>query len=233
MRPITLLSGILIFLLATAVPLPPLDDRLPFSAHMIRHTALLLLAAPLLAMAIPSSNKLRTPLTGLSRLTARLPLLSWLAGIGIMWISHIPVLYNTAGESAATIISCAPPAAAFHAGLPGTTTVSFALHITVLYDLGLLLAGFIFCWPLITPYPSFRLPALNAILYLASACVACSLLGLIITFAPAGTFKGISTADQQVGGLIMWVPCCFLYLSASMLLLIRWLSQKDHLYVIH
>jgi len=97
----------------------------------------------------------------------------------------------------------------------------------------LLLAGFIFCWPLVTPYPSLRLPALHSILYLASACVACSLAGLLITYAPQGMYRGVTIHDQQSGGLIMWVPCCFLYLSATMTLLIRWLSLKEPVNLIH
>jgi putative membrane protein len=226
MRFLSFSCGILIFLTGTAIPLPGLDNNLPFSDHMLRHTALILLAAPLIAMAIPSANRLRPQLTNLSRLTARLPLLAWLAGIGMMWISHIPALYNSPVGSDTAIISCAPISNAdFHSA--SMAAVALIPHIALFHDLALLLAGFIFCWPVITPYPSFRLPPLNAILYLASACVACSLLGLFITFAPRGMYRGISTTDQQIGGLIMWIPCCFLYLSASMVLLIRWLSLKD------
>ena len=226
MRLLSFLCGILIFLTGSAIPLPGLDNNLPFSDHMLRHTALLLLAAPLIAMAIPSANRLRPQLTDLSRLTARLPFLAWFAGIGMMWISHIPALYNSPLGSDTAIISCAPfHTTSIHAA--SLSAISLVPHIALLHDLALLLAGFIFCWPVITPYPSFRLPPLNAILYLSSACVACSLLGLFITFAPRGIYRGISITDQQVGGLIMWVPCCFLYLSASMLLLVRWLSLKD------
>jgi cytochrome c oxidase assembly factor CtaG len=81
----------------------------------------------------------------------------------------------------------------------------------------------------ITPYAEYRLSPPKAVLYLSGACVFCSLLGLLITFAPAGTYRQVTAADQQTGGLIMWVPCCFVYLSASMYLLIRWFSLKEEL----
>lgn len=250
MRRLFLLLGILIIAACMAAPLPALDTNAPFSSHMLRHTALLLVAAPLLAMAIPSHNLAQRTLLGLSRLTARLPVLTWLAGILTMWLWHIPAWYNATAHSIAGIISCAPldtllhvPGALHaHGASTGASTATSTVASTSLlsfprlvldcllpiaHDLSALLAGFLFCWPVITPYPSLRLSPLRAVLYLATACVCCSLLGLLITFAPAGTYQGVGMTDKQIGGLIMWVPCCFLYLVASMALLISWLSKKE------
>ncbi|HWB93615.1 MAG TPA: cytochrome c oxidase assembly protein [Puia sp.] len=220
MRKLSFFLGILLLAACLAAPLPALDHNTPFTAHMVRHTALLLLAAPLLAMAIPPENVAARGLMALSRLTARIPVIAWLAGILMMWLWHVPAWYNATNGPAADIVSCAPLALSHSA--------PFADRITpLLHDLSLLIGGFLFCWPVITPYPSLRLPALRAVLYLATACVCCSLLGLLITFAPPGTYRGIAITDQQAGGLIMWVPCCFVYLTASMALLIRWLSKKE------
>jgi cytochrome c oxidase assembly factor CtaG len=33
--------------------------------------------------------------------------------------------------------------------------------------------------------------------------------------------------DQQAAGLIMWVPCCFVYLSGCLFLLYRWFAETD------
>ena len=33
--------------------------------------------------------------------------------------------------------------------------------------------------------------------------------------------------DQQAAGLIMWVPCCLIYLTASMAILITWFDKKE------
>ena len=232
MRTLSFLLGILILTVCLAAPLPALDYNAPFSSHMMRHTALLLLVGPLLAMAIPSGNFAEKSLLRLSRLTARLPLTAWLLGTIAMWLWHVPAWYSATAGQASGIISCAPlgPVLPTHAASVAALSHSLIMVdrvIPLLQDLSLVIAGFIFCWPLITPYRSYRLPPLRAVLYLATACVCCSLLGLLITFAPPGTYRGIGLTDQQSGGLIMWVPCCILYLTASMGLLIHWLSKKE------
>lgn len=247
LRHVSLVCGLLVLVGCIAVPLPSLDLDTPFTAAMVRHVGLLLIAAPLLAMAIPSDNGMRKPLTSLSRLTAHHPAIAWVAGILTMWLWHLPIFYNLPA-SAGGILSCSPflpahgsPALAAHAAaaaLPASfATISLPATITRIIPLihtpSLLLAGFIFCWPLVTPYPSLRLPAMHSILYLASACVACSLAGLLITYAPQGMYRGVTIHDQQSGGLIMCVPCCFLYLTATMTLLIRWLSLKEPVKLIH
>jgi len=263
LRHVSLVCGLLVLVTCIAVPLPSLDLNTPFTAAMLRHVGLLLIAAPLLAMAIPSDNGMRKPLTSLSRLTAHHPAIAWLAGILTMWLWHLPIFYNLPAN-AGGLLSCSPflpahgspPALAVHAAaafqsaaaaitshaaaaaLPASfATISLPAAITRIipwiHTPSLLLAGFIFCWPLVTPYSSLRLPALHSILYLASACVACSLAGLLITYAPQGMYRGVTVHDQQSGGLIMWVPCCFLYLSATMTLLIRWLSLKEPVNLIH
>jgi putative membrane protein len=86
----------------------------------------------------------------------------------------------------------------------------------------------------------------GAVLYLFSACVACSILGILITFSPvsvcpiyaqqAADRLGIlnlvqsswgitSDKDQQIGGLLMWVPMCLVYLTAIVAQLARWFAH--------
>lgn len=232
MRTLSFILGFAVLAFCVAVPLPAVDANMPFSDHMIRHTALLLLAAPLLAMAIPASNVMRNGLIRLSRLTARLPAIAWLAGIAVMWLWHVPSWYNATAGAGTGIISCAPLAPALFAhgssaAVAPVPWISLSRMVPLLHDASLVLAGFLFSWPVIAPYPAYRLPPLRGVLYLASACICCSLLGLMITFAPSGTFRGVSMTDQQTGGMIMWIPCCVVYLTASMCLLIRWLSRKE------
>jgi cytochrome c oxidase assembly factor CtaG len=33
--------------------------------------------------------------------------------------------------------------------------------------------------------------------------------------------------DQQAAGLIMWVPCCLIYVTGAMYLLVDWFKQKE------
>ena len=110
----------------------------------------------------------------------------------------------------------------------------------------LLLLGAIFWRQILAPREEERLSPPGAVLYLFSACVACSILGVLITFAPVsvcpiyaqppadelGIAKLIQVnwgvtpeSDQQVGGLLMWVPMCLVYLSAIIAQFARWFAQ--------
>jgi cytochrome c oxidase assembly factor CtaG len=35
------------------------------------------------------------------------------------------------------------------------------------------------------------------------------------------------SVDQQAAGLIMWVPCCLIYVTGAMYLLLHWFKQKE------
>jgi cytochrome c oxidase assembly factor CtaG len=73
-----------------------------------------------------------------------------------------------------------------------------------------------------------------AVLYLFTTTVHTSVLGALITFASdpwyasyleRSALYGLSALeDQQLGGLIMWVPCSLVYLAAALILLGRWLD---------
>jgi putative membrane protein len=151
------------------------------------------------------------------------PWISWIMGVGAMWLWHVPALCD---------------AAASNPSIHGIQTAS------------LLGMGSLFWWPIVGPQAHERLKPLPGILYLASACIACSLLGIWISFAPVGICPafmapadplgylpmirsawGISPqADQQIGGLLMWVPACLLYLGAILALLARYYGDtgKSH-----
>jgi cytochrome c oxidase assembly factor CtaG len=80
------------------------------------------------------------------------------------------------------------------------------------------------------------------IVYLSSACLGCTILGIIITFAPVEVCSiylhpvdrlgilpliqnqwGLAPGkDQQIGGLLMWVPACLIYFCAILGLFARW-----------
>jgi putative membrane protein len=88
---------------------------------------------------------------------------------------------------------------------------------------------------------------LIGVLYLFSACVGCTILGIILTFAPLGVCPvflhpvdrlgilpllqsgwGLTPGkDQQLGGLLMWVPPCFVYLCGIFGLFARWYAGPD------
>lgn len=130
-----------------------------------------------------------------------------------------------------------------------------SLHEAVLRNEGLyivqqisfIIFGTIFWWPVFAPANRMRLSPLTSTLYLASACLGCSILGILITFASVGLYPaylnpvdryGILSllrndlcitpgVDQQIGGLTMWIPGCLIYLFASMLTLVRWYRSPE------
>jgi cytochrome c oxidase assembly factor CtaG len=108
------------------------------------------------------------------------------------------------------------------------------------------LLGGIFWRQILAPRDEQRLSPPGAVLYLFSACVACSILGILITFSPVSVCPiyaqpsadrlgilnliqsnwGITPdKDQQIGGLLMWVPMCLVYLAAIIAQLARWFAH--------
>ncbi len=216
-------AGCLLFYAAIILPGQLLGNKYAFSAQMISHVIILLVAAPLMVAGIEADNKFKNSFMKISGLLNTYPIISWLTGVGIMWFWHIPYIYN-------------------HIMINVMMENNFNSEIIMLtHHSSLLIAGFIFSWPILNPYKSLRLKALSGVLYLSIACVFCSLLGLIIAFAPIGIYSEmpvmnsvqaiqanvqLQSQDQQAAGLIMWVPCCFIYLSGAMILIMKWMNEK-------
>lgn len=220
---LSFMAGVLLLLLTLVSPISMLSHNYLFSAHMLQHILLLLIVPLLLLSGIP--NLLARRIISGSRSgnliqVLRQPLIAWLCGVGAMWVWHIPSLYNAA------------------LGNEG-------LHIAQV--LSLLAMGTIFWLPVFAPLEEWRLAPPFATLYLFSSCIACTILGIIITFAGVGLYSAYLNpsdihgilpflrselyitpkVDQQVGGLIMWVPCCLIYLCASMITLARWYRTPE------
>jgi hypothetical protein len=92
------LGGILLLVLVTFSPLDYLGHHYLFSAHMIQHIVLLLVIPPLLLAGTDKSF--------LERLSGQFwfkqagsflfyPVISWVLGIGAMWIWHIPRVFDS------------------------------------------------------------------------------------------------------------------------------------------
>lgn len=204
----SLAGALAVLALALASPLNTLADGYLFSAHMLQHVLLLLVVPPLALLSVPPAQ--RAP--GRWHVP---PLVGWLGGWGAMWLWHAPTLCDAAGRSAL---------------VRGVQVVS------------LLLLGALFWWPVIGPVRRQRLRPLAGVVYLFSACLGCTVLGILLTFAPLGVCPvyahpvdrlgilslirddwGLTPVrDQQLGGLMMWLPPCAIYLSSMLGLLARW-----------
>ncbi len=218
-----LLAAVAVFLLAVASPVAALADGYLFSAHMLQHLLLQLVVPPLVLLSLPAAPVPKALEHGWLKPVStilRRPVLTWFMGLGAMWLWHVPTLCSASASSAS---------------------------VHVLQGASLLLMGTAFWWPIIGPWRSDWLTPLLGVLYLFSACVGCTILGIILTFAPLGVCPvflhpvdrlgilpliqdnwGLSPArDQQLGGLLMWVPPCFVYLCGIFGLLARWYRGPD------
>jgi putative membrane protein len=207
--------AVALFFVALASPIGVLARGYLFSAHMLQHLLLVLGVPPLVFLGLPRTRRrAHPPGAGVVAYGG-----AWLAGVGAMWIWHAPVLCNAAAVS---------------------TTVQWC-------QTGSLLAmGLAFWRPVLAARLSDRLPAFSGILYLFAACVACTVLGVMVTLSPVevcGAYMhpvdslgvmpllqgrwGLShQADQEVGGLMMWVPACLVYAAAILVILGRYYAAE-------
>jgi len=207
--------AVALFGVALASPIGALARGYLFSAHMLQHLLLMLAVPPLVLLGLPRERDSARPLE-------RGPIGyggAWLAGVGAMWIWHAPTLCNAAATS---------------------TTVQW------LQTGSLLVMGLAFWRPILAPRVEDRMPAFSAILYLFAACVGCTLLGIVVTLSPVEVCSaymhpvdslgvlpllrdgwGMSChADQEIGGLMMWVPACLVYAAAILATLGRYYGEE-------
>ena len=205
--------------------LSPLDAAAvtAFSLHMVQHELLMLAAAPLLVLgrglptllwAFPHDVRVTLGRASKARwvrdvwrgLTA--PLSAWLLHAAALWVWHIPALFKAA---------LANPA------LHDWQHASFLLTALIFWH-ALLRHG---------AHPSRG----GAILYLFTTTVHTGVLGALLTFARTPLYAPFDTGlrmlgsltpleDQQLGGLIMWVPGALVYIGVALTLLARWLNDS-------
>jgi putative membrane protein len=209
-------AGWLTLAAALLSPLHPLGEEL-FSAHMAQHEILMLIAAPLLVFSrMDQVVPWAFPLGGRKTLLGifHSPLIhSSFAALLVhalaIWIWHIPALYQASVRS---------------------ELVHAAQHLSFL------LTAFWFWWTLFYGIASKREYGMAAA-YVFITALHTSILGAILTFsnhlwypvyaATAPRF-GLSTLqDQQVGGLLMWIPANLVYIAIGLWLLRAWILESE------
>ncbi|MEX3936650.1 cytochrome c oxidase assembly protein [Paraburkholderia phymatum] len=209
--------------LAFFSPLDALGSAL-FSAHMVQHEAMMLVAAPLCAMgrplgvwiwALPHRARLwvgqRIRTRGFVRFWHMLtmPITAWVLHAAALWAWHAPALFEA---------------------------VLMRPWVHTLQHASFLLTALLFWWS-ITGEGARRQTDGHAMLSLFTTMMHTGALGALITLAPQLWYPlyvepcsalGVDPLnDQQLGGLIMWVPATTAYLVGALAIATRWLMRRD------
>jgi putative membrane protein len=221
-RQIGFAGGLLVLTLALLSPLDRWSAEL-FAWHMVQHEALLLIAAPLLVLGAPLPIFLwglparwrsgvvfavQRPAVRRSWRFLLHPASACLFHAGALWLWHAPALFN---------------AALLNRGIHDIQHLSF------------LISALVFWAALFEQRARDQQGA--AILYLFVTTVHSSVLGALITFAARPWYSAYlqtpyhwtlsALEDQQLGGLIMWVPGSMVYVGAALALLARWIMASE------
>jgi len=157
-----------------------------FSARVAHHVLLIAMAAPLLALAFPLPRNERPTVP-----------LGWLAALHalILWLWHAPAAYGVAIDNGAVYW-------AMQASLLGSAFLFWRSVLAMHTGVG------------------------EASLALLFTVVQMGMLGALLTFAGAPLYEAhLATTlpfgltplgDQQLGGLIMWVPAALPYVAAAL-----------------
>ena len=209
-------AGWLVMAGALVSPLHALSREL-FAAHMIEHELMMLTAAPLLVLARPlgpllwafplgwrkvMGGAMLTPMIAGLSTALTLPLTATVLHGAAMWLWHEPRLFAAALRME-------------------------WLHW--LQHLGFFLSALLFWWVLLGRR---EVDHGRAMAHLFVTSLHTSLLGILLTFAPRLSYGAMPAAgawglspleDQQLAGLIMWIPGGLVYAGAALALAAKWI----------
>ena len=212
--------GLLALVTALVSPVDALADSL-FSAHMVEHELMMIVAAPLLVLARPLAAwawalpaSWRVAIGGFFHkpgwrrpwLLFTGPLWAWILHLLALWLWHVPALFE---------------AAVANEGVHALQHICF---------LG---TALIFWWSVLGK--ATRHHRGIALLSIFTTMIHTGALGALLTLSNVVWYTSYLTTtqawgltplqDQQLGGIIMWVPTGLVYIGCGLWLVHRWLSQ--------
>ena len=208
------IAGWITLTLALLSPLATLSEWL-FSVHMTQHELLMLVAAPLLAIgrplvpvlfAMPRAWRSRLAPSAALRLASS-PAFVFVLHAAALWVWHLPVLYNAAVlDDRIHLLQ--------HVSFAGTAAL--------------------FWWGLIRGRYG-RLGYGAAFLYIFATAVHSGGLGALLAFSNQAWYSvyvaraqgGDAVSDQQLGGMIMWVPAGTVMMLVGLAMFAAWLGESE------
>jgi len=207
-------GGWLFLALALISPLHEMGEAL-FSAHMVQHEILMLLAAPLLVISRPLATYLHALPARWRRTVGRwskigiiaTPFSAWFIHAAALWIWHYPPLFQ------ATLTS---------------DWIHAAQHASFF------LSALVFWWALF--YGRGRHSYGSGVLYIFTTGIHTGILGALLTLSSRVWYPAYQNTtaawgltpleDQQLGGVVMWVPASLVYLAAGLVLFAAWIKNS-------
>ncbi len=216
-------AAMAVLFVALQSPIDTLGDRYLLSAHMLQHLLLVLVVPPLLIYGLPAEVVQpisRVPvLASVARVLTRGPVAFGVYN-GVFAIAHVPALFDLTLRS------------------QGAHIAEHLIFIGV---------GVLAWWPVLSPLSALpRLSYPFQMLYLFLQTLPCSLVGALLTlsgdvlyspYAHAVRVWGTTPiADQQIGGLEMWIGGSLFYFFAFMVVFFLWArhdeQERPRLYVV-
>jgi putative membrane protein len=216
-------AGWLTIVVAQVSPLAWLSEQL-FSAHMTQHELLMLIAAPLLVLgrplvvmmwALPATARRRAgdlvqePLVWRPWRFLTAPLVVWALHGAALWLWHLPAWYQ---------------------GALANDNLHLVQHACFLGTAAL------FWWTIVHGRYG-RIGYGMAVLYVFTTMLHSGLLGALFTFAPRAIYPAYARSapawnvsaveDQQLAGLIMWIPFGIVFLIVGLALFAAWMGESD------
>jgi putative membrane protein len=221
---IAFVAAMLVLVLTLMSPLDVLSDEL-FSAHMVQHLLLMLVAAPLLVMsdfqlallwALPRhraqalGSGFNQPSVSSGWRLLNNPVLVWILFTLAMWLWHAPLFYQAALRN---------------------ETIHTLEHVTFL------ISAMLFWWILFKHTRPDHIHYAMTIPFLFLTVLQSSILGALMTFTsePWYPYYADSVAqwgftplqDQQLAGLIMWMPGGFVFTLLTIGYFAAWLRALE------
>jgi cytochrome c oxidase assembly factor CtaG len=221
-RTVAFLAGLTAIAFALQSGIERYDTAL-FSVHMVQHVLLILVAAPLLALAAPITLLLRVSRPEVRRrwilpvLHSRAlraishPVVAWLLFVVVMWGSHFSPLFNLALEN------------------PWVHDLEHVLF---------LVTALLFWWPAVGLDPSpWRMQHPVRGMYVFLQMPQNTFLAVVILYAAAPLYPHYATlnrpwgpsalVDQQLAGVIMWLAGDLLFIAAVAAIIFGWMRFEE------
>jgi putative membrane protein len=220
---VAFIAGWLSLAIALVSPLHPWGEVL-FSAHMTQHEILMLVSAPLLVLSRPLVATVWAMPPGLRKSTGGFfktkavenvwhfityPFAAWAIHFLALWVWHLPTLFQA-------------------------TLRSDLIH--TLQHVSFFGSALLFWWAIIAG-PRGAVSYGAGVLYLFTTSIHSGILGAFLTFTSHVLYPSYSAStaswgltpveDQQLGGLIMWVPAGLVYIIAALFMFAGWIAESE------